>query len=134
MAQRGSTIGICRWAGLLHVLWCEETGREPGIITLDDWKRALDLLEFDLHHYRLAQGVIEEGPAEALANRLQSWIKSRRGQLHRFRDIKRHLAAFAKATDDIRLAAVEILEDRELVQFIPHTNPGGKPSPAIEVL
>jgi len=37
---------------LLHVLWCEEESREPGVIGIDDWKRALQLLTFDLQQDR----------------------------------------------------------------------------------
>ena len=126
---------LCRWAGLLHLLWCDEEGRTPGMVGLDDWRRARDLLDFDLRHYRAALDVIQEGPADALASKLRNWIKSRKGQTIRLRDLKRHLRAFKQASDDIQQQAIATLQDEGRLRFIEDDNPvRGTPSPAIEIL
>ena len=126
---------LCRWAGLLHLLWCDEEGRTPGMVGLDDWRRAMDLLAFDLHHYRAALDVIQEGPADRLAGQLRNYIKSRKGQTVRFRDLKRHLRAFKQASDEIQQQAIQMLQDEGRLRFIEDSNPvSGTPSPAIEIL
>lgn len=43
---------VIRWAGLLHMLWGGTTPDDG--ITTEDFQRALMLVNFDLHHYRLA--------------------------------------------------------------------------------
>jgi len=126
---------LCRWAGLLHLLWCDHEGRMPGMVGLDDWRRARDLLDFDLHHYRQALDVIQEGPADALARKLRNWIQSRKGQTVRFRDLRRHLRAFKQASEGIQQQAIQMLQDERRLHFIPDDNPvRGTPSPAIEIL
>ena len=126
---------LCRWAGLLHLLWCDHEDRTPGMVGLDDWRRARDLLDFDLYHYRAALDVIQEGPADALASKLRNWIKSRKGQTVRFRDLKRKLRAFRQAREDIQQQAIQMLQDEGSARFIEDDNPvKGTPSPAIKIL
>jgi hypothetical protein len=124
---------LCRWTGLLHVLWCDEENRAPGVISIEDWDRALTLLEFDLHHYRAAMNVIQEGPAEALANKLEQWLRGRRGEIIRLRDLRRLVRAFKRADGRIQDGALQELEDRGAIQLV-ESSQGTKPSPAIEVL
>jgi hypothetical protein len=126
---------LCRWAGLLHLLWADHEDTKPGLVGLDDWRRARDLLDFDLHHYQQALDVIQEGPADALARKLRNWIKSRKGQTVRFRDLKRHLRGFKQATEGIQQQAIQALQEEGLLRFIEDDNPvRGTPSPAIEIL
>ena len=126
---------LCRWAGLLHLLWADHEGRTLGMVGLDDWRRARDLLDFDLFHYRAALDVIQEGPADALARKLRGWIRSRKGQTVRLRDLRRHLRAFKQASDDTQQQAIQMLQDAGLIRFIEDDNPvRGTPSPAIQIL
>ena len=126
---------LCRWAGLLHLLWADHEGRKLGLVGLDDWRRARDLLDFDLYHYRAALDVIQEGPADALARKLRGWTRSRKGQTIRLRDLRRHLRAFKQASEDIQRQAIQLLQDERRLRFIEDSNPvSGTPSPAIEVL
>jgi hypothetical protein len=124
---------VCRWAGLLHVLWCEEENRDPGHVGVEDWDRALSLLDFDLHHYRAAMEVIQEGPGEMLANKVEAWLLRKQGQTIRLRDLRRQCRAFKRADDRIQDQALQELEDRGVIQLVESSH-GTKPSPAIEVL
>lgn len=122
-----------RWAGLLHVLWSAEEGCNTGTIGVDNWQRALELVEFDLHHFRAAMNVIEEGPIEELASKLRSWLRHRRGQIIKLRDVRRALRAFRKADERTQELALRELEDDGTIQMV-ETSHGTKPSPGIEVL
>ncbi len=124
---------VVRWAGLLHVLWCEEEGRQAGVIGVDDWTRALELVPFDLRHFQAALDVIEEGPAEVLAAKLRAWFRSRRGQTLRLRDIGRHFRPFRRAEDRVKEEALGQLEDEGIVRQV-NTSKGTKPSPGVVVL
>ena len=105
------------------------------MVGLDDWGRARDLLNFDLFHYRAALDVIQEGPADRLAGQLRNYIKPRKGQTVRFRDLKRHLRAFKQASEAVQQQAIQMLQDEGSARFIEDDNPvRGTPSPAIEIL
>ena len=124
---------VVRWAGLLHVLWREEEGCEPGTLSLIDWERGLHLYDFAFEHYSAAHGLIVEAPSEALAKRVKSYCERRRAQTVSVRDLKRNVTAFKRADERTQDAALAQLEDDGVVQRA-RINTGGRPSKVIIVL
>jgi len=124
---------VSRWAGLLHVLWCEEENREPGVLTLTDWQRGLKLYDFAFAHYSAAHGLIVEAPSEAVAKKVKSYCERHRGQTVKLRDLKRHVTAFKRADERTQDAALALLEEDGIVQRAT-LNTGGRPSKVIIVL
>jgi len=124
---------VVRWAGLLHVLWREEEGHEPGTLSLIDWERGLYLYDFAFAHYSAARGLIAEAPSEAVAKKVKSHCERRRGQTVTIRDLKRHVSAFKRADERTQDAALALLEEDGIIQraTIPT---GGRPSKVIIVL
>ena len=124
---------MARWAGLLHVLWCEERNREPGVLTLEDWERGLRLYGFAFQHYSAAHGLIDEAPAEVLAKRVKRYCEPYRGQRVTLRELRRHVAAFRRADERTRQAALAQLEEDGVVQLLERKT-GGRPSWVLFVL
>jgi|GEM_PF-3124198 len=124
---------VIRWTGLLHALWCEEEGREPGVIDVTDWERAGSLVDFDLAHFKAALDVIEEGPAEALAAKLRAWSRSRRGQTFTVREVGRSFKAFGRADDRAKEDVLAQLEDEGVLRQL-DLSKGTKRSPGVVVL
>jgi hypothetical protein len=124
---------VVRWAGLLHVLSCEEEGREPGTLSLLDWERGLHLYDFAFAHYSAAHGLIVEAPSEALAKKVKCYCDRHRGQTVTIRDLKRHVSAFKRADGRTQDAALALLEEDGIVQRAT-LNTGGRPSKVIIVL
>ena len=124
---------VVRWAGLLHVLWREEEGREPGTLSLIDWERGLHLYDFAFAHYSAAHGLIVEAPSEAVAKKVKSYCEPRRGQTVKLRDLKRHVTAFKRADERTQDAALAQMEEEGTVRRATR-NTGGRPSKVIIVL
>jgi len=124
---------VARWAGLLHVLWCEERNREPGVLTLEDWERGLRLYDFAFQHYGAAHGLIDEAPAEALAKRVKRYCEPYRGQRVTLRELRRHVTAFKRADERTQQAALTQLEEDGIVQLLKRET-GGRPSWVLFVL
>jgi hypothetical protein len=124
---------VVRWAGLLHVLWREEEGREPGTLSLIDWERGLHLYDFAFAHYSAAHGLIVEAPCEAVAKKVKSYCERHRGQTVKLRDLKRHVTAFKRADERTQDAALAQLEEDGIVQRAT-IQTGGRPSKVIIIL
>lgn len=126
-----------RWAALLSVLWAMENGGIGSIGTVsidqDSWERALRIVDFDLHHYRLALNLIEQGPHEELAERLSSYFRGKECRTIRLRDLKRNCRPFGKADEKTRDLALQLLEEEGVIKLV-ETTQGTKPSPAVVVL
>jgi hypothetical protein len=131
---------VIRWAGLLHMLWGslpdgEITSIPSDEITMEDFQRAHMLVDFDLHHYRLAMEHITGGPVYYLAAALKDRLRDSAGETVTLRDLKRTMADFRKADPEVRQQALEDLEDAKLIESVTvqSSDSGGRPSPSIKV-
>jgi hypothetical protein len=103
-------------------------------ITTEDFTRAIMLVDFDLHHYRLALEHITGGPVyflvAALKDRLRQWA----GETVTLRELKHGMADFRKADAEVKRLALEELEDAGLVELVTIKPDGaGRHSEAIKV-
>jgi hypothetical protein len=123
-----------RWTALLHALWCEEERREPGTVTLEDFERALPLVDFDIANFRAVQAIISKGPAEMTAEAVRKWCDRHRGHTVTLREIRRSVVALRKADERTQETALSALEDDGILKRIPNANPHGRPSPSVQIL
>jgi hypothetical protein len=123
---------VIRWAALLHVLWGNNPRNE---ISVDDFQRALMLVDFDLHHYRLALEHITGGPVYFLAAALKDRLRKWDGETVKIRDLKHVMADFRNADPEVQRLALEDLEAAGLIEIVTVRpgEKGGQPSPSIKV-
>jgi len=126
---------VIRWAGLLHVLW---GSRPEDQITIEDFQRALLLVDFDLHHYRLALAYITGGPVYFLAETLKRRLPEWEGETVTVRELKRSVAEFRKADESVQRRVLEELEAARLIRVetiraAEGKSPGGRRSEVIKV-
>ena len=125
---------VARWATLLHVLHCNDEARDAGELTLKDWQRGLALYESALAHYDAAQTLIAESAVEALIAAVRVYCARHGGRIT-FRELGRGCAAWRDASVEDREAAVDALEeDQVVVRVDGRRGNTGRPSPALEVL
>lgn len=122
-----------RWAALLHATWCEDERRKPGTITLEDFERVLPLVDFDIANFRTVQGIISEGPVEAAMEAVRRWSDKHRGHVITLREVRRSVAAYRKADERTREAALTALEQEGVLERILNANPHGRPSPSVAI-
>ena len=122
---------VIRWSGLLHMLW----GTLPeDRITTKDFQLALMLVDFDLHHYRLALEHITGGPVYFLVAALRQRLKQWEGETVTIRELKHSMADFGKADPEVQRLALDELEEAEIVERVTIKPEGaGRHSPAIKV-
>jgi hypothetical protein len=123
---------VIRWAGLLHMLWGSYPADE---ITTEDFTRAIMLVDFDIHHYRLALEHITGGPVYFLVAALRERLRRWSGETVTIREVRRTMADYQKADPEVREQALGELEDAGLVELVTirHGDQGGQPSPSIKV-
>jgi hypothetical protein len=114
-------------------MWCEDERRKPGTITLEDFDRVLPLVDFDLANFRTVQGIISEGPVEAVVEAVRRWSDKHRGHVVTLREVRRSVAAFRKADGRTREAALLALEEEGVLERILNANPHGRPSPSVTI-
>ena len=122
---------VVRWAALLHMLW----GTRPtGEISDADLQRALALVDFDIHHYRLALEHITGGPVYFLVQLLKQRLPGWEGETVKVRELKRNVSEFRKAEESVQRKALEELEAEGLIE-VETVAPkgGGRPSEMIRV-
>jgi hypothetical protein len=125
---------VIRWAALLHMLWGSLPAEE---ISVEDFQRALMLVDFDLHHYRLALEHITGGPVYFLCETLKRRLPAWEGETITIRDLKRNVSEFRKADDTVQRRALEELEAAGVIDVAtvsPEGGRGGRPSEVIKVI